>query len=307
MPFRTQLAALEIVSAPVIWLVASWGALTGREPFASWLYHFAWWPYILFLDGMLLRLTGRSWIIDRPRELARMMFWSVTAWLVFEAANLVLGNWRYAGMTPQWWLRWPGYALAFATVLPGVLLTAHVLEALGAWKNAGGRPRDLGSWQPWSLILGAACLVLPLIFPGWAFPLIWVAFFFLLDPLCQLFGGPSLIAHFAAGERGEGLCLLAAGLICGVWWELWNYGARAKWIYTLPTWDWPKVFEMPLLGYLGFLPFALECAVMYNFMRALGDRGLITPERRRYAYLCQAVFWILMFAAIDRFTVISFK
>ena len=33
---------------------------------------------------------------------------------------------------------------------------------------------------------------------------------------------------------------------------------------------------MPLLGYLGFMPFALECAVMYNFMQALEERVLVT-------------------------------
>jgi len=38
-----------------------------------------------------------------------------------------------------------------------------------------------------------------------------------------------------------------------------------------------KVFEMPVLGYLGFPPFALECYAMYHWVRgALGWRG---PER----------------------------
>ncbi len=37
------------------------------------------------------------------------------------------------------WLRWSGYALAFATVLPGVLLTAEVLEALGVFQDVKGR------------------------------------------------------------------------------------------------------------------------------------------------------------------------
>ena len=28
-----------------------------------------------------------------------------------------------------------------------------------------------------------------------------------------------------------------------------------------------KVFEMPVLGYLGFPPFALECFAMYHWLR----------------------------------------
>jgi hypothetical protein len=64
---------------------------------------------------------------------------------------------------------------------------------------------------------------------------------------------------------------------------------------------------MPLLGFLGFPPFALECAVMYNFLTALDDRVLTTPERRRNAWLIQAAFWIIMFAALDAATVISYQ
>jgi len=30
-----------------------------------------------------------------------------------------------------------------------------------------------------------------------------------------------------------------------------------------------KIFEMPVLGYLGFPPFALECFLMYRFSRAI--------------------------------------
>ncbi len=119
-------------------------------------------------------------------------------------------------------------------------------------------------------------------------------------------GLPSSPASLA-GERREHLCLLAAGLICGLWWEAWNYSAIAKWVYTLPVLNFGKVFEMPLLGYLGFPPFALECAVMYNFLTALDERVLTTPTRRRYAYGVHLAFWIMMFAAIDAATVISYQ
>jgi hypothetical protein len=34
-----------------------------------------------------------------------------------------------------------------------------------------------------------------------------------------------------------------------------------------------KIFEMPLPGYLGFPPFALECFTMYVFVRSLFRRS----------------------------------
>ena len=304
MPLIPVLTTASLFLAPIIWLGALTGALAGREPFASCLYLFAWWPAIFFLDAWLYRRTGKSWIYHRPREFLRLCQWSVTAWLVFEAANLVLGNWRYVGLIPIWWLRWPGYALSFATVLPGILLTAKVLETLGAWRRASGPARSLKHWQLWSLLAGTGALFFSLAVPQWGFPLIWLALIFLLDPLCQVLGGDSLMESFAQGERREHLCLLTAGLICGLWWEVWNYPSGARWVYTLPIFNYPKLFEMPLLGYLGFLPFALEAAVIYNFLTIIQDRFINTPGRRLGAALLQAAFWITMFTALDAWTVV---
>jgi hypothetical protein len=39
---------------------------------------------------------------------------------------------------------------------------------------------------------------------------------------------------------------------------MWNYFAMPKWYYTVPFFDYPKVFEMPLLGYFGYIPFGWE-------------------------------------------------
>ena len=159
-----------------------------------------------------------------------------------------------------------------------------------------------------SLLVGVAFLVLPLIFPRYAFPLVWGAFFFLLDPCCELLGGPSLIARLHPG-RTPGAPLPAGRRA----WSAASGGKpgtgspSAKWVYTLPVLNFGKVFEMPVLGFLGFPPFALECAVMYNFLTVLDERVLTTPTRRRYAWLIQLAFWLVMFAALDAWTVISYQ
>jgi hypothetical protein len=301
------LAYLEIFLALAGWGVGLWGIITGQVIVLRYLYFFAWYPYIAFLDGVLWRLRGASWLLTQPRQFLQMFFWSITVWLIFEALNLGLKNWGYVAVTPIGWLRWGGYALAFATVLPGVLLTAQVLDALGFCQGPRSRPFTPGPWQPASLLVGVAFLVLPLIFPRYAFPLIWGAFLFFLDPFCHLLGGPALIQRFAAGERREHLCLLVAGLVCGLWWEAWNYFAITKWVYIFPVLNFGKVFEMPILGYLGFPPFALEAAVMYNVLKALDERVLTSPRRRRNAWLIQVAFWLVMFAAIDAWTVMSYQ
>ncbi len=57
--------------------------------------------------------------------------------------------------------------------------------------------------------------------------------------------------------------------MCGVLWEFWNYWATTKWTYTVPYAGNVKIFEMPVLGYLGFPPFALECYAMYHAVRGV--------------------------------------
>jgi hypothetical protein len=301
------LANCEILLALAGWAVGLWGIISGSETILQYLYFFAWYPYILCLDGLLFRLKGRSWVWNRPRDFGKMLVWSTTVWLVFEALNLMLHNWGYVGVVANVEVRWGGYAVAFATVLPGVLLTAEVIDALGILPDIKSRPYNLGHWQPLALVVGVTMLVVPLVWPRYTFALIWGGTFFLLDPFCELLGGPSLIAGFAAGERREHLGLLAAGLVCGVWWESWNWFATSRWVYTLPVFNFWKVFEMPVLGYLGFAPFALECAVMYNFLKALDERVLTTPQRKRAAWLVQLAFWVVMFAAMDAWTVISYQ
>ncbi len=55
---------------------------------------------------------------------------------------------------------------------------------------------------------------------------------------------------------------MVATLFNGLWWELWNYLSLPKWIYTIPYVGFWKVFEMPILGYLGYPFFGL---IVFNY------------------------------------------
>jgi hypothetical protein len=63
--------------------------------------------------------------------------------------------------------------------------------------------------------------------------------------------------------------LFAAGLTCGFFWEMWNYWSMPKWTYDISYAGWLKVFEMPFLGYGGYLPFALEIYSIYFALTGL--------------------------------------
>ena len=102
---------------------------------------------------------------------------------------------------------------------------------------------------------------------------IWLGFIFLLDPINARLGAESLSNDVRAGRYDRLVNLALSGFLCGVLWEFWNFWAGAKWHYTVPIMERSKIFEMPLPGYFGFPPFALECFTMYVFVRRLVSRG----------------------------------
>jgi hypothetical protein len=131
--------------------------------------------------------------------------------------------------------------------------------------------------------LGVAFLTIPPLLPPeisrYTFAFVWIGFILLLEPLNRALGVPSLFRSWEKGDPRPTLLFLAAGGVCGLLWEFWNYWAAAGWRYTVP---WPLdfgvyYFRMPILGMLGFLPFALECYAMYHLLRrmlVLGRGGL---------------------------------
>jgi hypothetical protein len=245
----------------------------GVEEHARWFTPIMWSAYVLLADALVLRRRGASLVHDRPGEAARLATLSIPLWLVFELYNWRLQNWDYFGVPEPLWLAALGYAWAFATIWPGLFGTAALLDAYGAFAGARApAPPPRGGVLRAAMVTGAAFLVVPPLLPAairpWTFGFVWLGFVLLLDPLNYRAGRPSFIAAWVQGDRGVLYRWLLAGIICGVLWEFWNYWAIGRWRYVgvpvLPEW---RIFEMPVLGYLGFPPFALEAFAMYHFVR----------------------------------------
>jgi len=239
----------------------------GIEPAATYFSPVAWTAYILVADGAVLAISGHSRLREEPRGLLKMALLSIPLWLIFEAYNLRLANWAYVGLPQAGFERWIGYAWAFATITPGIFMTAELIESFG-WFERDSRPiRFSRAAQTASVVLGAACLIAPLVVPRrtgeYLFGLIWLGFLFLLEPINYRLELPSLAGDLARGVRGRLYSFLAAGWVCGWLWEFWNYWARAGWIYTFPIGQRWKIFQMPAPGYLAFPVYALECFAMY--------------------------------------------
>ncbi len=231
-----------------------------------------WTGYILFIDSLVQRNKGTSLLRNRPGEFLFMLFISTLFWYLFEFYNVYLENWHYVGL-PEELYPWRilGYIWAFATIWPAILETG---EALATWPGISRRKiprlRVRLVHLAVSFVFGALCLVIPFVVsPSVAHYMagpVWVGFIFLLDPLNYWMGRHSILRELEIGDPRTFYSLILSGIICGFLWEFWNYWAGAKWHYTVPILGKYKIFEMPVLGYLGFPPFAVECYTMYYFV-----------------------------------------
>jgi hypothetical protein len=265
-----------------IMVVSETATLLHVEPFWSWNTPIAWTGFIIFADEVVFRARGDSWLRSAPREFALLALASIPLWLVFEWFNLYIRNWHYTGLPENSWLRHFGYAWAFATISPAIFEGAELIAVVRAgragWAGQAGRDRQEGLAHPahparpaLPVFVGAAMLVSPLLVSAeiaryLAAP-VWLGFIFLLDPINARLGGDSLLAEWRGGRFERTINLALSGMLCGILWELWNFWAHAKWHYTVPIMEDLKIFEMPVPGYFGFPPFALECFTMYEFLR----------------------------------------
>lgn len=229
--------------------VPAWNAL--------W-YVFAWYGYLLALDALTQRLGGRSFLVERRAALFPLLFWSIPFWYLYELYNLALQNWYYVFVPRVEAWRLAMSFLAFATVLPACLFHEELVRARGWFARARLPPLRVTAGLEAALVAaGAASMVLPLVLPRETFWLVWGVTLFLPDVVSRRLGAPSLLADLEAGRPSRAMRLLAGGLIAGGAWEGLNYWARCKWIYTVPGLEESKLFEMPLLGFLGFPVLAL--------------------------------------------------
>ena len=264
---------LIAVAWPMAWV--------GPRPLSEHTFFPLWLGYILTVDGLTMWRAGGSLLARDRRRFALLFVFSVPLWWLFEFANEYLGNWRYVMPRVYGPVAYGLLAsLAFSTVMPALFVTAELWRTVPLFARPRRWIRIAPSRTGLLLIaaLGLATFVASLAVPRQAFPLVWLGVFFLLDPLNALLGGKSLAEEVAARRWDTVLVLFAAGLTCGFFWEMWNSGSMPKWVYTVPYVERPKLFEMPWLGYGGYLPFALEVYAFYHALHWL-------LFRRRDGYL----------------------
>ena len=249
---------------------ASWTLAWSRIPWLGGFHAHAFTPlwigFILVVNAFTARRTGRCMLLSRTRPFLLLFPVSAGFWWSFEYLNRFVGNWRYVGGVDFGAVEYFLFAtLPFSTVLPAVLSTRELLLSYPRFDRAFREWEPLSPPKPGTIGLAAlifSCVGLFAvgIAPDFAFPLVWVAPPALLISLAALRSEPHTLSGIASGDWRTAVSSVLAALLCGFFWETWNFGSAAKWVYAIPYVDALHVFEMPLLGYAGYLPFGVLCA-----------------------------------------------
>lgn len=262
------------------WLMA-WTRFPWFEALQPHTFCMPWVGYVILVNALCIARSGRSLMTDAPAKFALLWPASALFWWFFEYLNRFVQNWYYVGVTDFSPVEYVFHAsLAFATVLPAVLSTHRLLLTYGTF-HTGLKPLISITFMDDKRTAGGICLVSGLCLtligrhPDLLYPLVWGAPLLVITSLQTLKGAPTIFRGLASGDWRALIGAAVAALICGFFWELWNYHSLAKWEYAIPYVDRFHIFEMPVLGYGGYLPFGLECLLVGQMV--LGNRLLALP------------------------------
>jgi hypothetical protein len=196
-------------------------------------------------------------------------------WWVFELLNWRLQNWHYVGRELFSDLEYFFLAsLSFSTVIPAVFGTAELFAGASFVRNLGKGPwiRNNLFTTTGFAFAGLGMFVAMMVWPNLFFPFLWISLYFVSGAINVWLGNRSLTERTMHGDWRPVIALFLGGVTCGFFWEFWNYFSYPKWVYSVPWGGFAHVFEMPLLGYGGYLPFALELFALYHLILGLLGR-----------------------------------
>jgi hypothetical protein len=230
-----------------------------------------WTCWIICVNALVYRSKNQCPLLKVPCKFLFLFIVSALFWWIFEYLNRFVGNWHYSGSQYPAGLYFLLATLSFSTVLPAVESMKEYLMTFDRFKNAFKHYCPLPGLNSRLFALGAivvSCifLILMAVFPDAFFPLVWICPFFIFSGCQVLFNQNHILADAAKGDATRVVAYAAAALICGFFWEMFNLGSFARWQYTIPFVDVLHLFEMPILGYAGYLPFGLECALIIDLV-----------------------------------------
>jgi len=235
----------------------------------AYLFFPLWLGYILVVDALVQVRTGNSISTTSRKNFVLMFVVSAPVWWLFELINLRTANWEYLGRELFSSFQFNLLStISFSIVVPAVFETAALIRSFDWMQRLRTGPRVAATSGVFLglFAIGLAMLSAMLVWPKIFYPFTWTALVFILEPINHWTGRPHFLEELRQGDWRTVTSLLLAALVCGLFWEMWNYYSFPKWIYHIPVLGFWRIFEMPLLGYGGYVPFALELYALTNFL-----------------------------------------
>jgi len=279
---------IGVVAGLIAWALA-WTRFSWFAGFQQHTFIFLWLSYIVVVNALTYRRKGSCMITARPGFFILLFPASAIFWWFFEYLNRFVQNWYYVTVFFSPWEYFRHASLSFSTVLPSVLGTRELLATSFRIKESFKSFIPLHFIQSRALglivlMISGICLFCLGLWPDYLFSLVWIAPLLVIVSLQILSGEFHVFSDTVKGEWGIVVSSALAALVCGCFWEMWNYYSLAKWEYCIPFVHGFKIFEMPILGYAGYIPFGLECATIGNILESLFYAKNLTPEGKDFYY-----------------------
>lgn len=284
----------------VVSLVILWGQY---KPLAV-LFKFCdmglWWGMTLILDGIVYyRRGGISIIASRPKEMLAISLASISGWMIFEYINFYVDrNWYYPRAHNMPVAEFFCYSmLASSAVFPISFEFYSLFNTFPKFqvKYSNGWKLSVPKWICWVIIV--LCLISMFIisfFPDDLFFAVWLSPLLLFINLLYVLDIWTPFNLLKKGDWSPLLLLALSWLFSGLCVECWNYfsgthldgvlktGNTLYWAYSVPFVNKYHLFEMPLLGYMGYLPYGIYAAIwwlVFSFMQGIPTQ--FTEENHR--------------------------
>lgn len=189
---------LGLLLGAMAWTLA-WTRFPWFEVFQAHTFTPLWVAYILTVNALTYRRTGRCPLLARPGSYLLLFPASALFWWFFEYLNRFVQNWHYVGGILGPWDYFLHATLAFSTVLPAFTATrAWILSFDWPARKFSAflpinpsRPKTLAALALTVSGLGLAGLG---IWPDLCFSLLWMSPLLILVSLQTLWGKPHLLS-----------------------------------------------------------------------------------------------------------------
>jgi hypothetical protein len=251
-----------------------------RNP--AWLIHWSdlplFWGFTLMLDGWVYKRNGgKSLVSILPQELIGIGVASISGWMIFEFLNFFIDD--------NWYYPWGDIIDREEFLLYACVISSGLLPLSFEWyclfqsfpklrdRYSFGKKIILSEPIKWLLMIaGLMGIFLAGIFPMQLFGALWLSPPIILAVVLDKVGIWTPFKSIGQGNWSPTMLSALTYFVTGFCLEGQNYlsaihngenviytGDPAYWQYSLPYVDVLHIFEMPLLGFFGYLPFGIYC------------------------------------------------